>query len=293
MPAWTGRRGVTLVELLIALTIASLAGAALIKVMLTQSRATRQNEAWREARMVSRGSINRLLNDLRAVEARGGLLNAASDARSITVRVPYAIGIACTGGVSPLLVSLLPRDPDDSSRFAGFAWRQATSGVYTYWDGSTPPAVVTPPSGACTTAGVTPVPAAGSTPAGGIVSIAWSTPNAAQGAGNTILLYQRVRYRFAPSVAVDSATGLFRAVWDGSGWREEELAAPFDSTARFGLILLGQDTASTAIPGSGSWPNVRGIQVNLDGMSDPATAGLDGPRRVYIRTAVFFKNRMT
>jgi len=284
---------VTLVELLIALTIASLAGAALIKVMLTQSKATRQNEAWREARMVSRGSINRLLNDLRAVEASGGLRDAASDAKRIEVRVPYAIGIACTGGVSPLVVSLLPRDPDDSSRFGGFAWRLSSSGVYTYRDGSTPPTMVTPPSADCTTAGVTPVPAAGATPAGTIVSMGWSTPSPAQGAGSTILLYQRVRYRFAPSVAVDSATGLFRAVWDGSGWREEELAAPFDSTARFGLILLGQDTAATAIPGSASWPNVRGIQVNLDGMSDPATAGLDGPRRVHVRTAVFFMNRMT
>lgn len=239
--------------------------------------------------MVSRGSVNRLLNDLRSVEARGGLEFAANDGKSITLRVPYALGIACTSGVTPMVVSLLPRDPDDSSRFAGFAWRHAASGVYTYTNSATTPTVVTPPSGACTAAGVVPVPAAGTTPAGGIVSVS-VTPDSAQRAGNSVLLYQRVRYRFAPSVAVDSSIGLFRAVRVGAGWVEEELAAPFDNTARFGLILLGQDSAATAIPAS-PWTNVRGIQIDLHGMSEAALAGAEGPRRVFVRTAVYFKNR--
>jgi prepilin-type N-terminal cleavage/methylation domain-containing protein len=285
-----GRRGVTLVELLVAMTIASAVGAALIKVMLTQSRATRQNEAWREARMVSRGSVNRLLNDLRSVEATGGLENAASDGRSITLRIPYAIGIACTGGTNPLIVSLLPRNPDDSTSFAGFAWRNAASGAYSYINTFTAPTVITPPSAACTLQGVETVPASGPTPAGAILSMPWGSPDANQRAGNAVLLYQRVRYRFAPSVAIDSAFGLFRAVNVSAGsWLEEELAAPFDSSARFGLILMGQDTAATAIPGSASWVNVRGVQVDLDGMSE--LSGIGGRKHLNVRTAVFFKNR--
>ena len=286
-----GRRGVTLVELLVALTIASVAGAALIKVMLTQSRATRQNEAWREARMVSRGSVNRLLNDLRSVEARGGLESAASSGQSITLRIPYGIGIACTGGTSPVIASLLPRNPGDSSRFAGFAWRDGTNGAYYYYNSFTAPTVVTPPSAACTGEGVIPVPASGSTPAGAIFSMSWASPDPAQRAGSTILVYQRVRYRFAPSLAVDSAFGLFRAVNVSAGsWFEEELAAPFDSSARFGLILVGQDTAATAIP-SAPFSNVRGIQVDLHGMSE--LSGTTGRKRMNVRTAVFFKNRTT
>ena len=281
----------TLVELLVALTIASIVGAALIKVMLTQSRATRQNEAWREARTVSRGSVNRLVNDLRSVEANGGLENAAVSGKSITLRVPYAIGIACTAGTSPLIVSLLPRNADDSSRFAGFAWRDVVSGAYTYFPSFATPTVITPPSATCDLQGVFTVPASGPTPAGTILSLSWGPANPAQRAGSTILLLQRVRYRFAPSVAVDSAFGLFRAVNVSSGWVEEELAAPFDSTARFGLILTGQDTAATVIPGSSFWDDVRGIQVDLDGMSEISALG--GRKHMNVRTAVFFKNRTT
>ena len=53
-----------------------------------------QQEAWREARSVSRGGINRLLSDLRAVEA-GGLQAAAAGGQDFTVRVPYGFGVLC------------------------------------------------------------------------------------------------------------------------------------------------------------------------------------------------------
>lgn len=238
--------------------------------------------------MVSRGSINRLLNDLRSIEAGSGIESAAADGLSLTLRVPYAMGIACSAGVSPLIVSLLPRDPNDSSAFAGFAWRRMTTGAYSFVGGGALPTLVPPPSATCTAQGVIQVPASGPTPAGTIVSIPWGTPDTAQRAGSTVVLYQRVRYRFAPSVAVDSAVGLFRAVRIGAAWEEEELAAPFDAQARFGLIMLGQDTAATVVPG-GPWPNARGIQVDLGGMSE---SNFNGERKyLHVRTAVFFKNR--
>ena len=50
------RDGVTLVELLVAMTVTTIVGAALIQVMLAQNRSSGNNEAWRVARAVSRGS---------------------------------------------------------------------------------------------------------------------------------------------------------------------------------------------------------------------------------------------
>src|SRR4029077_5491532 len=84
-----GRSGLTLVELLVALTVTTIAGAALIQVMLAQNRASGTNEAWRVARAVSRGSLNRLLADLRVAEAEGALDALTVDGKNITLRVPY------------------------------------------------------------------------------------------------------------------------------------------------------------------------------------------------------------
>ena len=64
------RRGFTLVELLLSLVVSAIIGAALVRMVLSQARFMDQQEAWREARSVSRGGINRLLSDLRAVQAR-------------------------------------------------------------------------------------------------------------------------------------------------------------------------------------------------------------------------------
>ena len=64
--AWTlAAPALTLVELLVAMTVTTIVGAALIQVMLAQNRSSGNNEAWRVARAVSRGSLNRLLADLR------------------------------------------------------------------------------------------------------------------------------------------------------------------------------------------------------------------------------------
>jgi len=67
------RRGFTLVELLISLIVTAIIGTALVRMVVSQARFMDQQEAWREARSVSRGGVNRLFSDLRAVEAGGGM----------------------------------------------------------------------------------------------------------------------------------------------------------------------------------------------------------------------------
>ena len=48
------RRGFTLVELLLSLIVTAIVGAALIRMVLGQARFMDQQEAWRNARSVSR-----------------------------------------------------------------------------------------------------------------------------------------------------------------------------------------------------------------------------------------------
>ena len=89
-------------------------GAALIQIILAQNRSAGSNEAWRVARSVSRGSLNRLLADLRLAEPNGALDGTTVSGQDMTLRVPYAFGVACNANniTGPgLTVSLLPVDP--------------------------------------------------------------------------------------------------------------------------------------------------------------------------------------
>ena len=291
-PRSLGRAGLTLVELLVALTVTTIAGAALIQVMLAQNRASGTNEAWRVARAVSRGSLNRLLADLRIAEAEGALDALTVDGRDITVRVPYAIGVACSTTL-PMAVTLLPVDNTQwsAARFAGFAWRDNTTSAYRYRTTSLHGATIfTPGTGSvCTTAAITTLPAsAGSGTAGRVVNLNASSMGAGlPSIGMNVFVYQQVRYRFAPSAALPGRTALWREVLNGGP--SEELAAPFDSTAHFSFYVVGSDVAQSAVPSPRSL--TRGIEIHLDGMSEAAPPGSTDPKRVELTTSVYFKNR--
>lgn len=291
-PRSLGRHGLTLVELLVALTVTTIAGAALIQVMLAQNRASGTNEAWRVARAVSRGSLNRLLADLRIAEAEGALDISTVDGRDITLRVPYAIGVACNTTL-PMAVTMLPVDNTQwsAARFAGFAWRDNTTSAYRYRTTSLHGATIfTPGTGSvCTTAAITTLPAsAGSGTAGRVVNLnASALGTGSPSIGMNVFVYQQVRYRFAPSAALPGRTALWREVLNGGP--SEELAAPFDSTAHFSFYVVGSDVAQSAVPSPRSL--TRGIEIHLDGMSEAAPPGSTDPKRVELTTSVYFKNR--
>src|SRR5947208_353322 len=90
------RRGFTLIELLVGMVISAIIGVAMVKVIMSQTRFMDNQEAWRTARGVSRGSLNRLMSDLRMVEATNGLEAAAAGGKDFTVKVPYAFGVVCS-----------------------------------------------------------------------------------------------------------------------------------------------------------------------------------------------------
>ncbi len=281
----------TLVELLVAMTVTAIVGAALIQVMLAQNRSSGNNEAWRVARAVSRGSLNRLLADMRTVDADSALESAS--AQSITLRVPYAFGVACNITL-PLVVSLLPIDNAvySAAYFGGWAWRDASSGRYRYRVNST--TVNTGAVGTCLGASITTLPAsAGPGTAGRVVQLtALSMGNSGGWAslvptvGMNVFLFQRVRYRFAASSALPGRIALWRDVLNGGP--SEELAAPFDTTARFRFYLSGSDSAQDAPPSPLNL--TRGIEIHLDGMSEVAPQGFTDPKRMALTTSIFFKN---
>ena len=300
MPArqWS-RAGLTLVELLVAMTVTGIVGAALIQIILAQNRSAGTNEAWRVARAVSRGSLNRVLADFRIAEAEGVLDPAAAmSSTSITLRVPFAIGVACTTTL-PLTASLLPLDNSlwaaSVAGFAGFAWRDEASGTYRYRTTSTTVSTVGP--AVCNAAGISTLPAsAGGGTAGRVVqldapSMGTAPPYASlvPTVGMNVLLLQQVRYRFAPSVALPlGPPALWRDVLSGTTI-SEELAAPFDSTARFRFYVTGALTAQDAVPSPRSL--TRGIEIHLDGLSETAPLGSAAPKRIGLTTSIFFKNR--
>jgi len=286
-------RGFTLVELLISMIVSAIIGSALVSMVLSQARFMDQQEAWREARSVSRGGINRLLSDLRAVEASGGLVAAAAGGQDFTIRVPYAFGILCGSAANVYTVSLLPVDATMFAEpgYTGFALRNA-SGTYSYH-----------PSNALNLAGTTAlclnalydsihtVPALNGSPAGTVVNLQRTagsiTPPPDR--GSIVYLYRRIRYEFKASVAIPGRTGLWRTMVTGAAGDTEELAAPFDATARVNFYNLDVMPAQSAVPAT--LGNVRGLELLLNGMSERTPSGSAAPKTANMTTSVFFENR--
>src|SRR5512134_3922192 len=87
----TARRGMSLPELLIALVVLGIIGAASVRLLISQTTFYDVQLKKRAARAVSRASVNMMLSDLRMVESTGGV--EAASATSVTLRVPYVMGM--------------------------------------------------------------------------------------------------------------------------------------------------------------------------------------------------------
>ena len=283
------RRGFTLVELLISMIVTAIIGAALVRMVLSQARFMDQQEAWREARSVSRGGINRLLSDLRAVEASGGLVAAAAGGQDFTVHVPYAFGILCGIAGNVWTMSLLPVDSAMAAApgYSGFAVRRA-NGTYDYWASNT---IVAGTTALCLNGlydSIHTVPTLNGSPAGRVVNV---TRNAgilmpAPPRGSITFLYRDIRYEFKASVDIPGRTALWRTTVTGGA--TEELTAPFDATARVNFYNLDVVPAQAAVP---TLSNVRGLELLLHGMSERTPGGSAAPKTANMTTSVFFENR--
>jgi type II secretory pathway pseudopilin PulG len=280
------RAGFSLAEIIVATTVLAALGLAFTQLMLTQGRFSDQQNALRGARTVARQSMNVLLSELRMVQDSGFVVSAAADGKSITVDVPYRFGISCddASGGTKTVVSVLPVDSllDAQAKYFGFAWR-ANDGTY-YKEllsdvGGAAPTVPSTSSSQCSSEGIGVITVAGRT--GQIIDLRPAGPT---GPGGAVFLFQRVTYAFKASVAFPGKKGLWR---QATGGTDEELVAPFDTTARFKYWKQGA-TASTAAPPA--LDSIRGVDVVLAGLSTYTPSGKTSPSVSTLVTSVFFKN---
>lgn len=276
-PIGTTRAGFSLIELLIALTITAVIGVAMTGLFMTQARFLELQQKQEFARGVTRSASNIMMSELRMIDRDSGVA-AASDT-SLTVRVPYAMGMVCASTATLLTLSVLPVDSATytGASIGGFAYRQS-DGRYKYVAAATAPSL-NAGSTACSLAGITVV-------SGGTIRQFATAALVPAGVGAPVLIYQTVRYHFSASTAVSGRRGLYRAVPAAS--LDEEIVAPFDTSAKFGFYVNDARAAQTTAPTTLS--TLTGIKLTLNSINEKPNP--DGTYTVVLlSTAVFFKNR--
>jgi prepilin-type N-terminal cleavage/methylation domain-containing protein len=266
------RRGFTLAEILVAVVLLGIVGAGMTRLLSSQMRFFQRATGARDARAVSRNALNLMRTEMRMIEPAG--ITAASGA-SITVRVPYAMGVYCAANT----VTFVPVDSvtNATAVFAGYAYRDtALNAPYTYVASGTAPAAGTV-TDCTTTAAITPL-TGGATlslsPAFGVLS-----------AGAPVLLYQTVTYSLGASTLVTGRTALWRSV---AGGATEEIAVPFDASSAFRFYVSGGTTSQTAAPGT--LGTISGLELVLIGESERDSPGTNAPESSTTRVSIFFRN---
>jgi hypothetical protein len=274
------RRGFSIVELVVGMMLLAIIGMAMTRVMLSQARYFDHQKTANVARNVSRGPLNRVVSDLRMVEALGGI--TAASATSITARVPYAIGVVCKNSGGGTHISLLPVDSAMYAGlgYSGYAWRKGT-GVYTYMQSGT---VSAGDVTQCNAAGIQTLTANKAK----VIKISPILSDTAS-VGTPVFLFRRIKYEFKSSTTVPGTTGLFRTVID-NGNAQEELSAPYSSDAKFKFFIGSSTSAVSSAPSDLS--TLRGLELNMTGLSESKPRGGTEQQKAPFVTAVFFKNRL-
>jgi hypothetical protein len=208
----------------------------------------------------------------------------AASPDSVTLRVPYAFGVACAQVAGKTIVGLLPADSASyfSASPSGYAWRDST-GKFVYVE----PATATASSSYCGNALYTDPPVAMlSTPGWAPTEVALAPNDVRAPPGAIVYLYQQVRYAFAPSGQLPGRIGLWRTLL--STGQRDELVAPFDTSA--GFQFLDSTLTARATPPS-DLTSVRGLRLLLVAASELPPEGRTAPMKFSLTTDVVFLNR--
>jgi len=288
MKTFAKRAGYSLPEVLVATMLLGVIGGALTKLVIGQMRFFDNISNVRGARSVARNSMNVLLSDLRMVQDSNGVTAATTS--SITVRVPYRFGVVCgnSPSVTPVktVVQMLPADSAilALAQFRGYAWRD-TTGRYTVVSAVTAPVASTAASVCTDSALIKSVSINGRSST--IFDIVPIIPAAnLPPPGAAVFFYQTITYSFAASTLFPGTRALWRNQTNGVN---EELMAPFDTSAKFKFYSLGQDTSSTTVPASLN--NIVGMDIVLTALGARTLARQTAPTQAKMVSSVFFKNR--
>ncbi|HEY3933777.1 MAG TPA: type II secretion system protein [Gemmatimonadales bacterium] len=290
------RRGVSLIEMLIAMVVSAGVGAAMMSLLAGSTRFEERAEAQRAARLVSRSAVNVIVADLRMVDPSWGV--EAATTTSITVKTPYALGIVCDTGTTAaptLTLMFLPVDSLEYSTpgYSGIAWR-STGGLFTAVAGGTLATLTTAQGQSkCPTANFPAITAPASAPNQKSI-YASVTPTSRTGApiNSVVVLYRRTRFYFANSTqtGLTTRTALWRNHLDAASGAGDatELVAPFDATAAFQFFVSGSSAASSTIPSPLS--TMRGLLLFLPGESENTARTRSTPEESDLTTSVYFFN---
>jgi prepilin-type N-terminal cleavage/methylation domain-containing protein len=289
------RRGFSLVEIITALTILSIIGVALTKMVLTQTRSFQFENSSRRARTASRSAMNIMTTDLRMMQDIGGLDSVdAVNHRWVDAKVPIAFGIICTVSGSGASIALVAVDSFQmvASKYGGYAVRNSTTGSYGYSHAGNGDTISVVNNNTCHAPGIYADTAAISGRIGTTVSVTPGPPGGAA-VGDPVFIWQHVRYQFDTSGIYRGRYGLYRRI-RGRGNTDqvlEELIAPFSSSARFSYFTNPSAFNDTAVKTAPANLNqIRGFQIYLPAESSDTVPGHTAPQRANTTTAVFFKN---
>lgn len=273
------RRGFTLPELLIGMVVMAILGTALARILIDNSRFVSRQDAMMESRATARAAMQAMVAELHMVPD-SGLLMATRD--SISVAVPYAFGMLCRTTAGVTTASLMPAD---SVMYASavpdsIAVRSLTGGAFIRRVVTS--VIASPIAADCTVDSIRVIP-------GGRL-IGMTIPGSAVASGSLFYLSQTVTYRFMTSVDVPGRRGLWRRLGTGA---YEELAAPFDTAAKF-VFLRGpymEIYPRTNLTTGARRDSARGLELRLTGQSITAPQGGSGPQTFDLRTRVAFMNK--
>ena len=265
------RSGFTIIELIVATALMAILGTILIQTLVRNSQFVSKVEASMNARQAARAAMVIMTAEL-GMTSDSGL--TAATAKSVTVRVPYAFGMACPT-TTVLYASLVPTDSlmYASATPSGIAWRDSV-GTYHFVTG-----IGVGGSGTteCVSDSIKTVPGGRNVHINNAGSIA---------SGRIIYLFENITYSFEASTSMSGRTGLFRT--NGAGTKVE-LLVPFDSSAGFGFLIGQNMTPTVVVPGDLN--TVRGLELKLIGESYRDPQGSDEPAEFDLTTSVAFRNR--
>ena len=290
------RRGFTIVEIITSLVIVAIIGLAMTKLILGQTRAFQFDNGGRRARAAARSAMNILITDLRMTQDNGGVTFVDVANRRVDVRVPSVFGFACENSGTSVVVSLVPVDSFQraSGKYGGYAYRNDTTGVYTYVAAGASDTIQSANVSRCHNGGVN-LFADTTSIAGrlGDVFIASGTGAANVPIGAPVFIWQTVTYEFKASQIYPGRYGLYRTVRGraNTDTTADELIAPFKTTARFYYYAQSPYSArDTAVATAPALNNIRGFKIFLPAESSDTMPTRNTPLSAAVTTAVFFKN---
>jgi Tfp pilus assembly protein PilW len=257
-PADPAQAGMTIIELLVGITVATLIMGGVVGLFINQTRLFGEWESQQTARETVGAASQVLISDLRRLETSGGIESATASA--VTIRIPFAIGLVCASDASSTTASLLPVDSLSyaSAVASGYAVRGGSG--YTYH--TTLTSVSAGTESTCTTA------ASIATVTGGQVIAVAPGAGTNVASGTPIFLYQRVTYQFQTTAA---GSALVRTVLGGSNTSETVVETLVPAGTKFRFFILSSTTAQDAVPAD--LTTIRGFELALEGKGSYAPPG--------------------